>query len=215
MFTGLVQQLGIVESAAASGSKVRLVLKLGEMARDVAIGDSVLVSGVCLTAETIEGRTAAFDVVRETVKKTILFDLRKGDKVNLELALRLNDRLGGHLVSGHVDGVGRIRFLRKSPGEWRLAVDAPPEVMGFLVEKGSVAVDGISLTVASLSTRGFEVAVIPHTAAVTTLADARVGGRVNLEGDMIGRWVARFLSNAAGDETSELSEKLRQSGFFQ
>jgi riboflavin synthase len=215
MFTGLVQQLGTVEGVGASGSKLRLGLDLGEMARNVAIGDSVMVSGVCLTAEWIDGSIVFFDVVRETVSRTILSDLRKGDKVNLELALRLNDRLGGHLISGHVDGVGRIKSLRKTPGEWRLAVDAPPEVMRYLVEKGSVAVDGISLTVAALSARGFEVAVIPHTAAVTTLAQARVGGRVNLEGDMIGRWVARFLTCAAGNEKSELSEKLRKSGFFQ
>lgn len=219
MFTGLVQKTGRVEKIKSSGNKVSLSISLGEMATDVRDGDSVMVSGVCLTATSIKDGIVTFDVVRETVSRTKLAHLLSRDKVNLELALRLSDRLGGHLVSGHVDGVGRIKSIRKGTDEVRVAVDAPPEVMRYLVEKGSVAVDGISLTVAALSAHGFEVAVIPWTLADTTLKDARVGDRVNLEGDMIGRWVAKFLTGMAGggarEDSGSLAKKLRDSGLME
>jgi riboflavin synthase len=215
MFTGLVQNVSSVENVNFSGSKVRIQLDLGLMAEEVAVGDSVMVSGVCLTATSVKGAVVHFDVVKETVGRTTLSRLRPGDNVNTELALRLSDRLGGHLVSGHVDSVGTIRSIRKTPGEVRLTVDAPPDVMRYLVEKGSVAIDGISLTLASLSEGAFEVAVIPHTLAATTLKHAREGDRVNLEGDMIGRWVARFLVDMAKDGQGDLTARLRKSGFLE
>lgn len=213
MFTGLVQMVGRVGGVEPTGGNVRLKLDLGEMTQDIAIGDSVMVLGVCLTATQIDQGMVHFDVVRETIERTTLSRLRPGSKVNIELALRLSDRLGGHLVSGHVDGVGRIRSIRKSSGEVRLAIDAPPAVMGYLVVKGSVAIDGISLTIASFSARGFEVAVIPHTLETTTLNDARTGDEVNLEGDMIGRWVAKILSGRATGKEGDLSEILRKGGY--
>ncbi len=213
MFTGLVQMVGHVEGVEPSAGKVRLKLQLGELAQDIAVGDSVMVLGVCLTATQIDQGTVLFDVVRETVDRTTLSRLRIGSKVNIELALRLKDRLGGHLVSGHVDGVGRIGSIRKSSADVRLAVDAPAAVMRFLVEKGSVAIDGISLTIASLTARSFEVAVIPHTLEATTLKDARTGDRVNLEGDMIGKWVAKILSGSATRKSGDLSEILRKGGY--
>ncbi len=206
--------VGQVDGVEPAGGKIRLKLQLGKLTEEIAIGDSVMVSGVCLTATRIDQGTACFDVVRETVDRTTLSGLRPGSKVNVELALRLSDRLGGHLVSGHVDGVGRIRSIRKSSGEVRLAIDAPPAVMRYLVEKGSVAIDGISLTIASLSARGFEVAVIPHTLEATTLKHASKGGRVNLEGDMIGRWVAKIMSGSSPGKVNDLSETLRKGGYL-
>jgi len=215
MFTGLVQKIGRVDRISRSSGWVGLCLDLGELAREVELGDSVAVSGVCLTATGIDGSQVTFDVVQETVSRTALSRLQPGHDVNIELALRLSDRLGGHLVSGHVDGVGRIAKLHKTPGELRMTVEAPPPVMRFLVEKGSVAIDGISLTVAALKTKSFEVALIPHTIAATTLTAARVGDQVNLEGDMIGRWVAKFLSGPAGIDSKNLEETLKKSGFFE
>ncbi len=214
MFTGIVQQTVRVDRFDISGGKIHIRLELRELAKEISIGDSVMVAGVCLTAASVDGESASFDVVRETKDRTRLPELHVGDNVNIELALRLNDRLGGHLVSGHVDGIGRIQSIRKSTGEVRMAIDAPKEVRKFLIEKGSVAVDGISLTVAALTKTGFEVALIPHTIASTTLKNAKIGDRVNLEGDMIGRWVARFLEGGAGKNQQNLTEKLRKSGFF-
>jgi len=213
MFTGLVQTIGHVEGVEPSGGKVRLRIQLGELTREIALGDSVMVLGACLTATKIDEGTVFFDVVRETVDRTTLSRLRTGSKVNIELALRLKDRLGGHIVSGHVDGVGRIVSIRKSSAEVRIAIDAPTDVMRFLVEKGSVAVDGISLTIAALSARGFEVAVIPHTLDATTLKEARTGDRVNLEGDLIGKWVAKILGGAGTHKSGDLLEILRKGGY--
>ena len=214
MFTGLVQHVASVEEVGVHGPKMMLRLDLGPLAKEVSIGDSVLVSGVCLTATAVRGEIVSFDVVRESLSRSTLSGLKAGSNVNVELALRLNDRLGGHLVSGHVDGVGRIRSLRKTPGEWRLVVEAPSRVLGLLAEKGSVTVDGVNLTVAALKGRTFEVALIPHTVAATTLHGARVGDRVNLEGDMIGRWVARFLG-APSRRRRDPEERLEGDGFFE
>jgi len=188
--------MGTVEQVTQNQGRIRFRLDLGELAREVAVGDSVAVSGVCLTATTIKGGDVTFDVVRETVNRTNLSKLRVGSKVNIEPALRLGDRLGGHIVSGHVDGQGRIRTIRKQPGEVRLKVDAPAAIMKFVIEKGSVAIDGISLTVAAVTARGFEVALIPHTLENTTLKEAGPGQPVNLECDMIGRWVARMMAGS-------------------
>lgn len=211
MFTGIIQKVGTVEQVTQIQGRIRFRLDLGELAREVAVGDSVAVSGVCLTATTINGGSVTFDVVRETVKKTNLSKLRAGSNINIELALRLGDRLGGHLVSGHVDGQGKIRSIRKLPGEVRLVVDTSPALMKHVIEKGSVAIDGISLTVAAVSPRGFEVALIPHTMENTTLKDAGAGRAVNLECDMIGRWVAKMVVGTprpgrgqAGDSPGDL-----------
>ena len=178
MFTGIVREVGRVVSFDGH----RLVV---DGATQAATGDSVAVDGVCLTA--VDGSQLAFDVVDETLDRTTLGALKAGDRVNLEPALRAGDPLGGHLVQGHVDGLGRVR----SVGEpvW---IDAPPDVLRYCVEKGSIAVDGVSLTIAALDDAGFAVALVPHTLAVTTLGRAEPGTPVNLEIDVLAKYVERL-----------------------
>jgi riboflavin synthase len=212
MFTGIIQGVGEVDSFETAGEKARIVLKVGDLAGRVSPGDSVSVSGVCLTAVNIQGTRIHFDAVKTTLAKTTLNQLRRRDHVNLETALRVGDPLGGHLVYGHVDGVGTLRSLNKKTGEVRIRIDAPEEVLSYLVERGSVAVDGISLTVASVHADGFEIAVIPYTLAETTLKDAHKGDRVNLEADMIGRWVKKYLDRMKGARGITL-ERLRDEGY--
>ncbi|HEX5174077.1 MAG TPA: riboflavin synthase [Gaiellaceae bacterium] len=190
MFTGIVREVGTV--VAFDGS--RLVLEAPETASVGAVGDSVAVAGVCLTVvEAGEGRLA-FDVVPETLSRTALGGLASGASLNVEPSLRVGDRLGGHVVQGHVDAVGRVRSVAPEGEGRRLWVDAPGTVLGYCVEKGSIAVDGVSLTVAAFDDDGFEVALIPHTLAVTTLGRLEPGAEVNLEADVLGKVVERLVA---------------------
>jgi riboflavin synthase len=190
MFTGIVREVGTV--VAFDGS--RLVLETPETASESAVGDSVAVAGVCLTVvEAGEGRLA-FDVVPETLSRTVLGGLASGGSLNVEPSLRVGDRLGGHVVQGHVDAVGRVRSVAPEGEGRRLWVDAPGTVLGYCVEKGSIAVDGVSLTVAAFDDDGFEVALIPHTLAVTTLGRLEPGAEVNLEADVLGKVVERLVA---------------------
>jgi riboflavin synthase len=190
MFTGIVREVGTV--VAFDGS--RLVLEAPGTASESAVGDSVAVAGVCLTVvEAGEGRLA-FDVVPETLSRTALGGLASGGSLNVEPSLRVGDRLGGHVVQGHVDAVGRVRSVAPEGEGRRLWVDAPGTVLGYCVEKGSIAVDGVSLTVAAFDDDGFEVALIPHTLAVTTLGRLEPGAEVNLEADVLGKVVERLVA---------------------
>lgn len=190
MFTGIVRELGTV--VAFDGS--RLVLAAPETASDAVVGDSVAVAGACLTVvEAADGRLA-FDVVPETLSRTALGGLEEGRTVNLESSLRVGDRLGGHVVQGHVDAVGRVRSVVPDGDGRRVWVDAPASVLGSTIEKGSIAVDGVSLTVAAFDEEGFEVALIPHTLAVTTLGRLEPGDEVNLEADVLGKVVERLVA---------------------
>jgi riboflavin synthase len=190
MFTGIVREVGAV--AAFDGS--RLVVAAPETAAGVTVGDSVSVAGVCLTVVEAEDATLGFDVVPETLARTALGRLEPGRSLNLEPSLRVGDQLGGHVVQGHVDAVGRIRSVTPEGDSRRVWVDAPQAVLGYCIEKGSIAVDGVSLTVAALDDDGFEVALIPHTRAVTTLGRLDPGDGVNLEADMLGKVVERLLA---------------------
>jgi riboflavin synthase len=190
VFTGIVHEVGAV--AAFDGS--RLVVSAPETAASAGVGDSVAVAGVCLTVvESVEGRLA-FDAVPETLSRTSLGGLQPGDTVNLEPSLRVGDQLGGHVVQGHVDAVGRVRSTAPEGDSRRVWVDAPEVIVRYCLEKGSVAVDGVSLTVAALDDDGFEVALIPHTLEVTTLGRLGPGDAVNLEADVLGKVVERLLS---------------------
>ncbi len=209
MFTGLIESLGTVSSITRTANGIRLSLKPSDPF-ELHIGDSISVNGVCLTATTDSG-DIAFDVSPETMKSTNLGELTVGNRVNLERAMRLSDRLGGHIVTGHVDGVGTIREKRQS-GEYTFyTFETPPPVTKYLVKKGSVAVDGISLTVVETDSRGFSVAIIPHTLAVTNLGDKGMRDRVNLEADIIGKYVEKFVSRSGSD--SNLMELLSEKGF--
>jgi riboflavin synthase len=193
MFTGLIECEGIITRAEHQSGGMRLEVYSPEFGRDMAIGDSIAVDGVCLTVVKFSRGAFLTDVSGETVDRSTLGGLRQGSKVNLERALRLSDRLGGHLVSGHVDGVGRLE-LRQPTGKFTVyQFWAPPNVMEYVVEKGSIAVDGISLTIAKVGAEGFTAAVIPQTESVTTLKDKPIGGPVNLEADMLAKYVKRFV----------------------
>ena len=190
MFTGIVRELGTVEVFDGS----RLVVVATETAAGSAVGDSVAVAGVCLTVVGADEVRLAFDLVPETLARTALGRLERGDAVNIEPSLRVGDRLGGHVVQGHVDVVGRVRSVAQD-GDGRLVwVDAPDEILGYCLEKGSIAVDGVSLTVAALDGGGFEVALIPHTLDVTTLGWLEPGDPVNLEPDVLAKVVERLLA---------------------
>ncbi len=198
MFTGIIEGTGKVLGLTVSGSSGRLRVELGAVAEGVRVGDSVSVDGACLTVTRIGGGIAEFDVSAETLRVSTLGGLAAGGEVNLERSLRVGDRLGGHFVLGHVDGVGRIERLEAAPGQVTLEVSASPEIISCLILKGSIAVDGISLTLAEDSSPDrFSVAVIPHTLDHTTLRKKSAGGRVNLELDVIGKYVARFLGSSS------------------
>jgi riboflavin synthase len=190
MFTGIVRALGRVE--AFDGS--RLVVAAPETAATAAVGDSVAVAGVCLTVVANEDGRLSFEAVPETLSRTALGSLRPGSAVNVEPSLRVGDPLGGHVVQGHVDAVGRVRSVTPEGDGRRVWVDAPETVVRYCIEKGSIAVDGASLTIAAFDDEGFEVALIPHTLAVTTLGTLEPGDEVNLEADVLGKVVERLLT---------------------
>ena len=213
MFTGLIEEKGKVIRTEPGPGGMRLTVEAPKVSGDVKLGDSVSVNGACLTAVEVSPPMLKFDVVRETVERSTLGRLRPGDAVNLERPLRAGDRLGGHMVLGHVDGIGTIREIRKSGAETLFRFEAPSEIMRFVVEKGSIAVDGISLTVADVGPSSFSVAVIPHTLENTTLGDASVGGGVNLETDIIGKYVYKLMGKAEPTSDQRLLEKLSEGGF--
>ncbi|HEU5214393.1 MAG TPA: riboflavin synthase [Gaiellaceae bacterium] len=190
MFTGIVREVGTVASFDGS----RLVVAAPATAAGAGVGDSVSVAGVCLTVVEADDGRLAFDVVPETVSRSALGGLDSGAGVNLEPSLRVGDQLGGHVVQGHVDAVGRIRSVTPEGDSRRVWVDAPERVLGYCIEKGSIAVDGVSLTVAAFDGDGFEVALIPHTLAVTTLGGLEPGDEVNLEADVLGKVVERLVA---------------------
>jgi riboflavin synthase len=193
LFTGIIEHLGSVASIQTSPDGARLSIRAPEAAKELREGDSIAVNGACLTKVGGDSESFLVDVSPETLKKTGLGSLRSGDRVNLELAMRLGDRLGGHMVSGHVDAVGRVDDRRPEGDSEIVTIQAPPEVMRYVVPKGSVAVDGISLTVAERERDRFRVAIIPHTAHKTTLLSKKPGDMVNLEADLIGKYVEQLV----------------------
>ena len=193
MFTGIVESVGVVTEVQPQGDLTRLTIEAPDVAGGVRRGDSVAVDGACLTVtEHWEGRVC-FDAVRETLERTALGALRPGSRVNLERAMRADGRLDGHIVQGHVDGTGRVERLEREGDDVRLFIACDAEISGSLVEKGSVTVAGVSLTVVGVGDAGFDVALIPHTLAVTTLGELRPGDRVNIEADVLGKYVKRYL----------------------
>jgi riboflavin synthase len=193
MFTGIVEIIGIIEGIEPGADLTRLVVDAKPIVEGVDLGDSVAVNGTCLTVTSIRDGRLSFEAVQETMERTSLGDLKVGSRVNLERAMRAGDRLDGHIVQGHVDGVGTVRQMAQEGNDVRLQIDCDPELADCVVEKGSIAVDGVSLTVAALSPSGFEVALIPHTLEATTLSDRQPHDRVNLEADVLGKYVKRYL----------------------
>ena len=193
MFTGIVEVVGTVTGVEPRGDRTTLEIEAPTIASDLAVGDSVAVNGGCLTVVGRDTGRFRFEAVRETLERTSLGELRVGSRVNLERALRAGGRLDGHIVQGHVDGTGRVSRLERDGDDVRLYVDCGAEIAGCLIEKGSVAVDGVSLTVVGAGEAGFDVALIPHTLDATTLGERRPGDRVNLEADVLGKYVKRYL----------------------
>jgi len=195
MFTGIVQTVGSIVRLEPRGGDTRLVVEAGALDLfDVALGDSICVSGVCLTAIALDGNTFAADVSTETLSRTTLGLLQSGKGVNLEKSLRFSDRLGGHLVSGHVDGVGEVAAIEPDARSQRWTFVLPAPLARYVAEKGSICVDGVSLTVNEVAANRFGVNLIPHTIDVTTFRDKRVGDKVNIEVDLIARYVERLRS---------------------
>jgi riboflavin synthase len=200
MFTGLVEELGTVRAVVANATGARLEIEAVIVLDDAVLGASIAVNGCCLTAVEFGDRWWAADAVEETLRRTCLGALAAGDRVNLERPVRLSDRLGGHIVQGHVDGVGEIAERTElADGSTRVAVSAPDTVLRYVVEKGSIAVDGVSLTVAAVDAASsgfgtFEFALIPHTATVTTLGIKGPGAPVNLEVDLVAKYVERLMT---------------------
>lgn len=213
MFTGLIQDVGVVRSVRPEGGAVLLQVAT-HLASDLVEGDSLAVNGVCLTVTSLDraGGVAVATAVPETLARSTLGQLQPGARVNLEPALRVGDRMGGHMVQGHVDGIGTVTALERRGPSLEMTVDTAPELLRYVVEKGSIAVEGVSLTVARLTPpQSFTLALIPHTLGATTLEDRRVGDRVNLEVDILAKYVERMLGGpAAGGLTLDF---LRRHGF--
>ncbi len=196
MFTGIIEATARVTRIEPRGGDLRFTIAAENFEiADVALGDSIAVSGCCLTVVERNGDSLAFDVSAETLSVTTLGDLREGDRVNLEKALRLSDRLGGHLVSGHVDGIGTITAIEPDARSQRWTIEAPAALMRYIPVKGSICVDGVSLTVNVVANAAFEVNLVPHTVAHTTFGVRRAGDRVNLEIDMLARYLERLLAD--------------------
>lgn len=216
IFTGIIQELGVVVKLQVRQDAARLTVGAEKVLAGVQLGDSIAVNGVCLTVVDFSERHFTVDIMPETLRRTNLAELKPGDIVNLEPALTLGARLGGHLVSGHIDDVGRIAARHQEGNAIILRISAPPAVMKYIIPKGSIAVDGISLTVTSLEKSAFTVSVIPHTAAQTNLGQRKVNDPVNLENDLIGKYVARLLAGQEEDEKNgDISlEMLTNYGFL-
>ncbi len=193
MFTGIVREMGVVKSIELSGVLNRIRIECSEVAREVKMGDSVSVNGICLTVSAYGNSWFEADVMPETLRKTNLSDLNVGGRVNLEPALRLEDRLGGHIVSGHIDGIGVIKQIKNEKNAVWIIIEAPQEIARYIVMKGSVAVDGTSLTVAYVEGSSFGVSLIPATRSFTTLGTKKVGDKVNVECDIIGKYIEKLI----------------------
>lgn len=216
MFTGLVEEVATLEEITYESHSAHLRLRAHRLLDDMTIGDSIAVNGVCLTVVTFDARGFVADAVPETIRRTNLGRLNVGDPVNTERALRVGDRLGGHIVSGHVDGTGKITDVSREGIATVIEITAEPECMRYIVEKGSICVDGVSLTVMDVGKTSFRISLIPHTGVETTLGNSRVGRVVNLECDIIAKYVERMLVPVTGQRSQKqiLSmEFLAQNGF--
>lgn len=215
MFSGIIEAVGTIRALRKDAGGARIAVAAAAVLDGAKMGDSIALNGVCVTVVGFDDKAFEADLSIETLRRTNLGELDVGDGCNLERAMALGERLGGHLVSGHVDGVGRIRS-RKSEGDsiW-LTIEAPVEVMRYVVYKGSVAVDGISLTVAARGEEAFSISIIPHTSEQTTLTRKKDGARVNLEADLIGKYVEKLLAPhaAAGLREGLTVEKLKEQGY--
>ncbi len=194
MFTGLVEEVGTINSIKKGSDSSQITINAKKIIEDIKIGDSIATNGICLTVISFSSHSFTVDIMSETLRVSSLSNLSIGDSVNLERALRLGDRLGGHMVSGHIDGVGNIASFKAVDNATVITVSASSELLRYIIYKGSIAIDGVSLTVFYVDDSVFKVSIVPHTSNVTTLLDKNVGSVVNLECDMIGKYVEKLLT---------------------
>ena len=213
MFTGIVEEIGHVRQITRQGEFQRMQISAQRVLEDVKMGDSINVDGVCQTVVHFDAQSFSVETVSETLSRTTLGQFQSGRPVNLERALCPGDRLGGHIVQGHVDGVGHVGSVQERQNEWRIQITVPSTLQRYIAEKGSIAIDGTSLTVADLSDGGFTISVIPHTFDYTILSQRRVGDAVNLEVDILARYIERLLAGGAGSNAGLSFESLRNMGY--
>ena len=212
MFTGIIEEVGHVKSLHRGAKSFTLEVEAEKVLEGTLVGDSIATNGVCLTVTSLTGHGFTADVMPETVSRTALGELVSGSPVNLERALSLQTRLGGHIVSGHIDGTGRITDRRQDDTALWITVECDSKLLRYIIEKGSVTLQGVSLTVARVDARSFAVSLIPHTQAATTLHQAKVGDLVNIENDIIAKYVEKLLGKAP-DNGSDLLDKMAKYGF--
>ncbi len=210
MFTGIIETIGTIRSIRRGARSITLHIAAPSILEGTAVGDSIATNGVCLTVTSIERDAFTADAMPETMQHTALGSLQAGSRVNLERALRLDSRLGGHMVSGHIDGTGTLAALKRDDNAIRLTVTASPDITRYIIPKGSVALDGVSLTVTGVTSGSFEVSVIPHTQHATTLTSLMPGTPVNIENDLIAKYIEKLLPSAPQGLTLE---KLIENGF--
>jgi len=214
MFTGIVEEKGKVQRVSYRGLEKKLTIEMPSNLTEVELGDSISVNGVCLTVAEKQGQVIAVDLSSETIEKTTLGEAREGDRVNLERALRVSDRLGGHIVTGHIDGIGAVTEATQQRDFLRLRIELPRGVSRYVVEKGSIAIDGVSLTVNECSEDEIGLTLIPYTLAKTTLIEKKRGDRVNVEADILGKYVEKALGQRKGKGEGLDEAFLKEHGFI-
>ena len=214
MFTGIIEEIGELIRIKQGSDSAVLTIRAGKVLEGTKVGDSIAVNGVCLTVTGLDGTSFDADVMPETMRRSALGSLSAGSRVNLERAMAADGRFGGHMVAGHVDGTGRISGIRTESNAVLYTVAADPQLLRYVVEKGSITVDGISLTVVSVSDNELTVSVIPHTRSVTTLGLRRIGDQVNLETDIIGKYVEKLLRTENREKTGITMDFLAENGFL-
>jgi riboflavin synthase len=215
MFTGLIEEIGMIQSVAKGVKSAQLTISGDKVLQDMKLGDSISTNGVCLTVISFSNKSFVVDVMPETMRRSNLNNLKPGSKVNLERALKLGDRLGGHIVSGHIDGVGRISAIEEEDNATWVTIMSEAEIMKYIIEKGSIAIDGTSLTVAYVDRESFKVSIIPLTRDETTLLSKKIGDEVNLECDMVGKYIERLAMFHNDDHPGKTIDMnfLKENGF--
>jgi riboflavin synthase len=219
MFTGIIEEIGRVAAIRPAGNAVHMAIRAAKVVKDVQLGDSIAVNGVCLTVTKFTDSGFEVDVVPETMRRTALGILQSGSPVNLEAAMTMGGRFGGHIVAGHIDGVGTLVSAMREDNALVMRIEAGQEIMKYVIPKGSITIDGVSLTVMDRNPQGFRVSIIPHTEQVTILGSKRIGDPVNLECDMIGKYVEQFLQLREASESRKTPgltmDTLRNNGFLE
>ena len=213
MFTGIIEEIGKVKAIVRHANSIKLTIAVKKILEDIHIGDSICTNGVCLTVTTFDDSSYTADVMPETMNRTNFKDLRINDLVNCERAMPANGRFGGHIVSGHIDGIGEISKMTKDDKAVRIRIETRPEILRYIVEKGSITIDGISLTVTDVTSFDFGVSIIQHTQDETTLTKKKIGDTVNLENDIVGKYIEKFVGNITAQYDEKLLNLLKDNNF--